>query len=133
MFDFPFHYIQFIASILGKKSTNNITQCQIHGQMSCLLSSDRGYVQLFKDHRANSLYGDLLFEVIVAMHHKKDTSFQPHYLERLTDSSNLQKSAKFWHLTKKKFVYVLKSNRFLFIASLIGANVTEIYHTLQLI
>lgn len=68
MFDFPFHYIQFIASILGKKSTNNITQCQIHGRMSCLLSSDRRVVQLFKDHGANILYG-----AIAALHLKKDT------------------------------------------------------------
>lgn len=84
MFDFPFHYIQFIASILGKKSTNNITQCQIHGRMSFLLSSDRGCIQLFKDHRANSLYGALLlFEVIVALHHEKDMCFQPQYLGRL--------------------------------------------------
>lgn len=72
MFDFPFHYIQFIASILGKKSTNSITQCQIHGQMSCLLTSDRGRVQLFKDDRIYSLYGALLlFEVTVALHHKR--------------------------------------------------------------
>lgn len=76
MFDFPFHYLQFIASILGKKSTNSITQCQIHGRMGCLLSSDSGCLQLFKDHRANSLYGVLLlFEVVAALHHKRTYVF----------------------------------------------------------
>lgn len=92
MFDFPFHYIQFIASILGKKSTNNITQCQIHGRMSCLLSSDRGCVQLFKDHRANSLYRALLlFEVTVALY-QEQCMFSATLLGKI-DSSNIQKSA----------------------------------------